>query len=103
MRASEVPTVLRHYLEVGCYSGGEPDDPARLATFILAGHVLAGDVDGLARCWRDLGPVLRRQHESCFAERVLAAVEGATSHRQRFHAVGAITRDVPCPEHDRRA
>jgi hypothetical protein len=104
MRASGIPEVLRHYLETGCYLGGSPDgDPAALDTFVLGGHVLAGDVLGLARCWRDLAPVLRRQpHESlCFAERVLAAVEGLTTHSERFAAVGAIARNLQCPEHDR--
>jgi hypothetical protein len=102
MRASEIPEVLRHYLQDGCYAAGSLDDPARLHTFILAGHVLVGDIDGLARAWRDLRPVLRRQHEECFAEQILEAVEGTTSHRERFAAVGAITKRVRCDEHNSR-
>jgi hypothetical protein len=100
VRAADVPESLRHFLCTGCYSGGEPNDPARLSVFLLGGFVLRARVEGLRQAWADVGPVLRRQHAGpCFAERVLEAADRARDRAERVHAISAITAAVRGREH----
>jgi hypothetical protein len=64
---------VEHYVTTGCFSSG-----LDLATFLLAGAVLRGQLDGLRALWREIGPLVKATHRrQTFAEAVLALSEGA--------------------------
>jgi hypothetical protein len=88
-------TALEHYILSGCYGRGD------LNVFLLAGFVMRGHVEGLARAWEDLAPRLRRHHPApYFAEVVLAAADAGHDRASRFHRVGKVIEQYgPCTEH----
>jgi hypothetical protein len=68
---SGTPEVLMHYLTTGCWRGSGTE-AERFNVFLLAGHVMRGDVDGLRLAWQDCHRCVKPRHRaSTFAEMVL--------------------------------
>jgi hypothetical protein len=69
---SRLTPALERYLVTGDYCGDAEIAPD-LGVFLLAGHVIRGDLDELQALWAEHGAELRRQHPGArlFAEETL--------------------------------